>query len=160
VDVDVVRSKTLTGFVFCLHNHIVCGVQLVFNNDIPVFFSRKIRLWNGVARKITAPSRYRNPVGVIGFVNLGGSIETLGILKRPPSWSLKKPLSRSLLPLRRLISHSHAEVSVWKRLPLPDVKLLEHEGPHIPDWRMCKGRWEIWANGFHEEGAEELGGND
>jgi len=25
---------------------------------------------------------------------------------------------------------------------------------------MCKGEWEIWANGFHEEGAEELRGND
>jgi len=33
------------------------------------------------------------------------------------------------------------------------LKLLEHQRPHIPDWRMCKGEWEIWANGFHEEGA-------
>jgi len=40
------------------------------------------------------------------------------------------------------------------------LELLEHEGPHIPDWRMCKGEWEIWANGFQEEGAEELRGND
>jgi len=39
------------------------------------------------------------------------------------------------------------------------LKLLEHEEPHTPDWRMCKGQWEIWANGFHEEGAEELSGN-
>jgi len=36
----------------------------------------------------------------------------------------------------------------------PDVKkLLEHEGLHIPDWLMCKGEWEIWADGFHEEGG-------
>jgi len=40
------------------------------------------------------------------------------------------------------------------------LKLLEHKGPHTPGWRMCKGEWEIWANGFHEAGAEELRGND
>ena len=74
MDVDV-RSKTLTGYVFCLHNHIVCRVQFVFNND--TFSSRRIGLWNGVARKITAPSGYRNLVGAIGFVNLGGLIKRL-----------------------------------------------------------------------------------
>ena len=40
------------------------------------------------------------------------------------------------------------------------LKSLEHEGPHIPDWRMCKGEWEICAKGLHKEGAEELRGND
>jgi len=55
---------------------------LVFNND--TFFSRKIGLWNGVSRKIAAPSRYQNLVGVIGFVNSGGFIETPGILEENP----------------------------------------------------------------------------
>jgi len=81
VYVDVC-SKALTGFAFCLHNHIVCGVQLGFNND--TFFSQKIGLWNGVARRITAPSRYRNVVDLIGFVNSCGVIETPGILEETP----------------------------------------------------------------------------
>ena len=156
VDVDV-RLKTLTGFVFCLHNHIVCGVQLVFDNDTS--FSRKIGRWNGVARKITAPSRYRNLVGVIGFVNSGGFIETLGILEETPEFERQDAIG-SLPAPPQTVEISHAEASVWKRLPPPDVKLLEREGPHITDWRMCKGEWEVWANGFHEEGAEEPRGND
>jgi len=70
------------------------------------------------------------------------------------------PLGRSLPPLRRLISLSPGAVSVWERLPPPDVKLLKHEGHHIPDWRMCKREWAIWANGVHQDGAEELGASD
>ena len=57
-------------------------VELGFNNN--TFFSRKIGLWNAIARKITAPSWYRNIVGMLGFVNAGGFIETPGILEETP----------------------------------------------------------------------------
>ncbi|RPB04039.1 hypothetical protein L873DRAFT_1668292 [Choiromyces venosus 120613-1] len=156
VDVKI-GSRVLTGFVFCLHNHIVCGVQLVFNND--TLFSEKHGCWNGVARKITAPSRYRNLVGVIGFVNSGGFIETLGILEETPEQHREDAIGPLAAP-PQTVDLSHAEASVWKRLPPPNVKLLEREGPHIMDWRMCRGEWEIWANGFHEEGAKEPPGKD
>ena len=39
VDVKI-RLKTLTGFVFCLHKYIVCGAQLVFDNN--TLFSQRI----------------------------------------------------------------------------------------------------------------------
>ena len=52
---------------------------MVFNNN--TLFSQKIGLRNGVAREITAPSRYQNLVGVMGFVNSGGFIETPDILE-------------------------------------------------------------------------------
>jgi len=66
-----------------------------------------------------------------------------------------RPLTTPL-PLRRLISPTRRHQSgrgFHHQMP----KSPEYKGPHIPDWRMCMGEWEIRANGFHEEG---LRGND
>ncbi|KAG0131732.1 hypothetical protein HOY82DRAFT_645648 [Tuber indicum] len=77
------------------------------------------------------------------------------------------------IPVREFAAIERSQTTLWTRVrgmskaspqskPLAssNPKLLEHEGPHILDWRMCKGEWEIWANGFLEEGADEMRGND
>jgi len=90
-----------------------------------------------------------------------GFIERPGILEETPELEREDAIGPLTAPPQTVdFSLSPGEVSVWERLPPPDVKLLKHEGHHIPDCRMCKREWEIWANGFHEEGAEELGASD
>lgn len=146
-----VRPKVLTGFVFCLADHIVCGIQLVYDDEHT--FSKRVGQWNGNARKITVPICWRKLVGVIGFVNSSGFIETLGILEETLNLVPDK-VGRLPVP-PRTVDLSHSEASVWKRLPpaCQGLELLKREGPHIMDWRMCMGEWEIWESGFHEEGV-------
>lgn len=148
-----VRPKILTGFVFCLANHIICGIQLVYNDEHT--FSERVGQWNGSARKITAPVLWRKLVGIIGFINSSGFIETLGILEETLSREREDRFGR--LPTPPLtVDLSHREASVWKKLPPASERLvlLEREGPRIMDWRMCMGEWEIWENDYHEEGVE------
>ncbi|KAH0610106.1 uncharacterized protein H6S33_012652 [Morchella sextelata] len=150
VDLDV-RPEKLTGFVFCLANQIISGIQLVYGNDHT--FSKKFGHWNGNCRKITAPAEWRKLVGVIGFVNSAGFIETLGILEETIYRGRRDRFGPLPTP-PSTVDLSHGEASVWKKLPPANASLLEREGLHIMDWRMCTGEWEIWDNGFHEEGAE------
>lgn len=147
----MVRPQRLTGFVICLANHIICGIQLVYDDEHT--FSRKIGQWNGSARKITAPIQWRKAVGVIGFVNSDGFIETLGILEETLQGEARDRFGPLPVP-PPTVDLSHEEASVWKKIPPVNALLLEREGLHIMDWRMCMGEWEIWENGFLEEGAE------
>lgn len=154
VDLEV-WPKILTGFVFCLANHIICGIQLVYNDEHT--FSRRIGEWDGNARKIAVHAAWRKLVGVVGFVNSSGFIETLGILEE----TLECEGSDRIGPLPTpppTVGLSHKESSIWGRLPpVPANKklmLLEREGSHIMDWRMCMGEWEIWENGYNEEGVD------
>lgn len=148
-----VRPKILTGFVFCLANHIICGVQLVYNDEHT--FSERIGQWDGSARKIAVPVLCRKLVGIIGFTNSTGFIETLGILEETLEIVLVDQFGRRATP-PPTVDLSHSEASVWKKLPPAHerLKLLEREGPHIMDWRMCMGEWEIWENGYREAGVE------
>ena len=83
---------------------------------------------------MTAPSRCRNLVGVIGFVNSGGFIEMLSILEETPELGREDAIGSLTAPLQTIdFSLTRRHQSVWKRLPPPNVKLLEHEGPHISD---------------------------
>lgn len=152
VDLEV-RPRILTGFVFCLANHIICGVQLVYNDEHT--FSRRIGQWDGSARKITTPILWRKLVGAIGFMNSSGFIETLGILEETLDREREDRVGRLPTP-PSTVDLSHKEASVWKKLPPAgeSLVLLEREGPHIMDWRMCMGEWEIWENGYHEEGVK------
>lgn len=149
VDVDA-RGMALTGFVFCFANHIVCGVQLVFNDSV---FSRRIGQWNGVARKINAPSQFRRLVGVIGFVNSGGFIETIGILEETIPVADGDEFGPLFAP-PRAAKLTHREASVWKKIPPAGVSVLERQGPYITDWKICMAEWEIWKDSFEEEGVE------
>lgn len=152
VDLEV-WPKILTGFVFCLANHIICGVQLVYNDKHT--FSRRIGQWDGSARKIVVPIRWRKLVGVTGFINSSGFIETLGILEETLDYELEDRVGHLPTP-SSTVNLTHKEASVWKKLPPANKKLmlLEREGPRIMDWRMCMGEWEIWENGYHEEGVD------
>lgn len=147
-----ILPNDLTGFVFCLENSIICGIQLVLNDD--QISSTRVGQWNGNVRKISVPIACRKLVGIVGFVNSGGFIETLGALEETLDLEREDKFGRlSTPPLT--VDLFHGEASVWKRLPPKGERLefLEREGPHIMDWRMSVAEWEVWENGFHEEGV-------
>ena len=102
------------------------------------------------------------PLGIgILLVNLGGFIETLGILEETPELEPDDEIGPLTAPPQTVdfsLTRRHQSGKGFHHHQM--LNYSSNEGPHIPDWRMCKGEWEIWANGFHEEGAEELCGND
>ncbi|KAL7276946.1 hypothetical protein RUND412_000039 [Rhizina undulata] len=151
-----VRPKKLAGFVFCLRNHIISGIQLVYEDSA---YSEKMGNFNGSLRKIVAPPDWRKLVGITGFINAKGFIESIGILEETrenPAEDQFGPLPTP--PLSMLPSHEQA--SVWKEIPPFSVQLLEREGLHVMDWRLLMAEYEIWESGFESENLSSSSGDD
>ena len=97
---------------------------------------------------------------MIGFVNLGGFIETLGILGETPELEPEDVIAPLTAPpqmvdfslMRR---HQSGRGLRHQMLNYSSTKDLTSQ---IGECVRASG-WEIWANGFHEEEAEELLGN-
>ncbi|KAA8893711.1 hypothetical protein FN846DRAFT_1003903, partial [Sphaerosporella brunnea] len=159
--VDVaLRDKVLAGFAFCFSRGIVCGAQAFFldaseaitREPVDLQFSRRVGRWSadGLIRKLVASPERGNFVGLTGFLNSAGFIETVAILEENHADFLIEP--------PRTIPLTHHEASLWRRrLPPCNVVLREREGIATTNWRLSGSEWEIWAPGYHEDGVEVRG---
>lgn len=158
-------GRAITGFVFRLADGIVCGAQVCFLNpddtpttreSTPVRHSSVLVGRDGLVRKIIVPPKEGRFVGLTGFINSAGFIETVGILER-----------RITLTTPQI----HPDASVWRlpaqltdreRVVVPPscVTLHEREGPYIPEWRTTGAEWaqDVWN--VDDEGESTLYGPD
>jgi hypothetical protein len=156
-------GKFLAGFVFSFAQGIVCGAQALFmdteearaRESVELQFSKRVGRWGADAfiRKVIAPPEHRKFVGLTGFLNSAGFIETVAILEETHAVELDHIGPQFEPP--RTIPMTHNEASLWrKKLPPRNVALREREGIATTDWRIAGSEWEIWAPGYHEDGVE------
>ncbi|KAI5790275.1 hypothetical protein EDC01DRAFT_121523 [Geopyxis carbonaria] len=169
---ELVRNKILAGFAFCVADGIITGAQLFHygynspedlsyadGSPIPeskkTEFGRRIGNWNGIIRKVVVKSSWRNLVGVTGFLNSTGFIETIALIEECKN---TKDDGQQFGPLARpscTVPLTHEEASLWRDRLIPaDVAVHEREGPAIPEWQMTGADWEIWESKWHEDGVE------
>jgi hypothetical protein len=156
-------GKVMAGFVFSFAQGIVCGAQALFmdteeartEESVELQFSKRVGRWgaDGLIRKVIAPPEHRRFVGLTGFLNSAGFIESVAILEETHAVELDHIGPQCEPP--RTIPLTHNEASLWrKKLPPSNVALREREGIATADWRISGSEWEIWAPGYHEDGVE------
>jgi hypothetical protein len=150
VDLNMV-GVAVSGFAFCVSNGVVSGVQVFYlpEGDLRqkgTLWSKRIGIWDGPMRKVTIPCDSHKFIGVTGFLNSNGFLETVGILE--------ENLAVDGFGASNASSLSHDVASLWKnKLPPTSVELREREGVDINDWRLCGSEWEVWAPQIIEDGV-------
>lgn len=143
-----IRGHHLAGLAACMNDGIISGAQIFVFSDPSVegtIDKNRVGRWTGgVVRKIIAPYKWRRVVGVTGYVNSDGFIETIGLIEQTVDRNRSNDFPES--PPPPMVPLSHQEASVWKTgIPPQKVSLREREGPEIPDWRLTPAEWEIWG---------------
>lgn len=157
-DLTVKRGLVIEGFNACFNGEIISGIQFIFRRhmDQPEIPSERFGNWDNApdtdktdmktygSRRIVASRGFRELVGVIGFVNSRGYLETFSTLEERIS-NPTIPPPHFLPPRRNTVTHE--KESCWKyELPPPntEVELIQRIGPHLNNWRTMPAEWVLW----------------